>query len=125
MKPLYTFSGVVVSGQKRGKDLGFPTVNVLLTQDIPEGIYASLITVKDKTYHAATFIGSAKTFNETEVKAESYILDFSESIYGATVTVKLLKKIRSNQAFTSVDALIEQMDRDVMEIRGFFAKNTD
>lgn len=124
MKPLYTFSGVVITGQKRGKDLGFPTANVLLTQDIPEGIYASLITVDDKAYHAATFIGSAGTFNETDVKSESYILDFSESIYGATVTVKLLKKIRSNQAFTSVDALIEQMNKDVKEIRSLFAKNT-
>jgi riboflavin kinase/FMN adenylyltransferase len=120
MKPDYIFSGIVIAGKKRGAELGFPTANVMLAQDIPEGIYASLITIKNNSYQAATFIGSAKTFNETEVKAESYILDFSESIYGEKVTVKLFKKIRSNHAFSSVDELIEQMHKDVKEIRSFF-----
>ncbi len=121
MKPNFILSGIVITGQKRGAGLGFPTANIMLSQDVPEGIYASLITVKKHTYQAATFIGSAKTFNETDIKAESYILDFSENIYGENVTVTLYKKVRENQAFSSIDELIEQIHKDIKVIRHFFA----
>jgi riboflavin kinase/FMN adenylyltransferase len=120
MKPDFILSGTVISGQKRGATLGFPTANILLSQDVPEGIYASFFTVKNHTYQAATFIGSAKTFNEIEVKAESFILDFSDTIYGENVTISLFKKIRENQAFSSADELIEQMQKDIEIIRHFF-----
>jgi riboflavin kinase/FMN adenylyltransferase len=124
MKPLYSFSGTVITGQKRGAELGFPTANIKLPRAISEGIYAAKVTLDGQIYHSATFIGSAKTFKEEDVKAESYILDFSENIYNKEITVQLFKKIRDNQAFISVDDLIAQMHKDVQEIRRFFADTT-
>jgi riboflavin kinase/FMN adenylyltransferase len=120
MKPLFTLSGVVIQGQHRGKELGFPTANIPLNQPIPEGIYAAKLQVKGKTYLSATFIGSAKTFNETDVKAESYILDFFDDIYGEEVVVQLFHKTRGNKSFSSVDDLVSQMNEDIKDIRSFF-----
>lgn len=120
INPLYTLKGVVISGQQRGKKLGFPTANVSLNQTIPEGIYAATITIGRHTYQSATFIGSAKTFSEQDLKAESYILDFNEDIYGRDVVIRLYKKIRENQKFITVDALIKQMNDDVVKTKDYF-----
>ncbi len=122
MQALYFFTGRVIKGKGRGKRLNFPTANVLLTEKIPEGIYVSELTVNDDSFHAATFIGSAKTYNEKDYKAEVYILDFKGNIYGETVNVMLFKKLRENKKFSSEEALITQIDKDVKDTRDFFEK---
>lgn len=122
MKPLYQFAGIVRKGNQRGRALGFPTANTDLTLSIPSGIYASTIQLGEQKYHAITFIGEAKTFDETLFQAETYILDFSEEIYGETLVINLLKKIRDNEKFTTVEALKEQMARDEQETRAYFAQ---
>ena len=119
LKPLHTFWGKVISGAKRGKTLGFPTANVRLHKKIPEGIYAATVQVQQKTYYAATFIGSAKTFGEKDYKAESFILDFNEEIYGKWMTARLYKKIRTNKKFNSAEELRAQMKKDIKEIKFF------
>lgn len=121
MKTLYHFWGKVKKGSSRGKDLGFPTANVSLHKKIPEGIYAAKITIDNKNYTSATFIGSAIHFGEKDYKAESYILDFSKNIYGKWATITLCKKIRDNQKFTSEKELVKQMQKDVEEIRKYFS----
>ena len=82
MKSLYTFWGKVRRNKGRGKLLGYPTANIALHRRIPEGIYASVVTWKHANYRAATFIGQAKTFNESDYKAECYLLDFNQDLYG-------------------------------------------
>ncbi|MEK7089258.1 MAG: riboflavin kinase, partial [Patescibacteria group bacterium] len=59
-------------------------------------------------------------FNEREYKAESYILDFNQSIYGKWITVRLFKKLRGNKKFGSEQELIEQMKQDILTVRKFF-----
>ncbi|MCL5435065.1 MAG: riboflavin kinase [Patescibacteria group bacterium] len=120
MKPLFTFRGKVKKGKERGKVLGFPTANIALRKNIPEGIYASIVKIDNKEYFAATFIGSAKTFNETDYKAESYILDFDKNIYGKPITVTLFKFLRGNKKFNSEEKLISQMKQDILAVRKFF-----
>lgn len=120
MKPLFTLRGKVKKGKNRGKFLGFPTANINLHKKIPQGIYTSIVKIDNKKYFAATFIGSAKTFNENEYKAESYILDFNQSIYGKWITVTLLKKLRGNKKFDSEQKLIDQMKKDILATRNFF-----
>ena len=122
MKPLYVFRGKVREGKKRGKDLGFPTANVRLSQSIPSSIYVSLVKIRNQTYHALTFIGDAKTFGETLFQAETYILDFNKNLYGQWMSIKLLKKIRENQKFTSAQDLIKQMKEDEKKARVYFKK---
>lgn len=122
MDELFIISGIVVRGDGRGKPLGFPTANISLSQKIPEGIYASDVTVKDKIYHAASFVGSAQTFEKADIKLESYLFDFDEDIYGESITVRLYKKMRENKKFASVEELVTQMHKDVDEIKEFFEK---
>lgn len=121
MKPLFEVTGLVTHGQNRGKTLGYPTANIPLTFDIPEGIYAALTKVNGKDYQSATFVGSAKTFNETEKRIEAFLLDFEGDLYEQEITIQLFKKIRDNQAFSSADELVKQMDEDVKNVRNFFS----
>ncbi len=122
MKILYLLRGKVKEGKKRGKRLGFPTANITLHKKIPEGIYASKVTIDKQDYLAATFIGASKTFRETELKCESFILNFDNEIYGKWITVKLIKKVRRNKKFSSVKKLIDQMEVDISNILMFFSK---
>lgn len=121
MQELYKVSGRVIKGEKRGKELGFPTANIRLHKKIPEGIYAASVTINGRVYQAASFVGSAQTFMQTEVKVESYILDFQGDLYGKWITVRLYEKIRDNKKFSSVDALVKEMQKDVEKIKTFFA----
>ena len=120
MKSLYTFWGKVRRNKGRGKLLGYPTANIALHRRIPEGIYASVVTWKHANYRAATFIGQAKTFNESDYKAECYLLDFNQDLYGEWVSVRLYKKIRGNESFSTQEALIKQMEKDVAATKVFF-----
>ena len=120
IKAPYTFRGKVRGGAKRGRDLGFPTANLAVHRQIPEGVYVSTVTIEGKRYPAATFVGSAKTFGETAYKAESYILDFSRDIYGTWITVSLVKKIRGNKKFSGASALIAAINSDVAKVRKYF-----
>lgn len=120
MDVLHKIRGIVICGEKRGKKFGFPTANIRLHKNIPEGIYAASVKFNGKAYQSASFVGSAKTFLQTEKKVESYIFDFDQDIYGKWITVQLHKKIRGNEKFDSVDALIHQMHQDVKEIKKFF-----
>lgn len=124
MNPIHTLNGVVQHGNKRGKPLGFPTINFQTEQNITEGVYFSRTLFQNTWYNSLTFIGVAKTFDEKEYLAETYILDFEKDIYGETVTVQILKKLRGNIKFPSVLELIEQMKKDEEDAREFFLNNS-
>lgn len=117
---MYKFWGKVRKHNQRGKKLGFPTANVNLSKNIPEGIYISKTKIDNSTHPSLTFIGKVKTFNETKYHSETYILDFNKNIYGKRITVDLLKKIRENKKFNSVKDLISQMKKDEQKARKFF-----
>lgn len=121
MNELYKISGVIIKGEQRGELLGIPTANIRLHKKIPEGIYAAKVSVNGRLYSAASFVGSAKTFQNTDIKLESFIFDFTGNLYGKWITVRLYKKIRGNKKFDSVSELIEQMSEDVEEIKKYLA----
>lgn len=120
MKALYTLRGNVLHGKKRGAGLGFPTANIKLASAIPEGIYASKVIIDSTEYEAAAFIGAARTFGEFDSKAEIYVLDFNRDIYGKNISIKLYNKIRENRKFTSEKGLVNQMEKDVEEVKHYF-----
>jgi len=120
MKIQHLVWGKVNAGNKRGKLLGFPTVNIRLHKDIPDGVYLSEVRLNNSKYNALTFIGAAKTFGEKNKKVESYILDFNKNIYGRWITVSLLKKIRDNVRFNSEEELVAQMKRDLAVANNYF-----
>lgn len=120
MKALYTLWGKARKGKRRGKRLGFPTANIALHQQIPEGVYISQTKVKDVWHPSLTFIGAAKTFGEKKIQAETYILDFNELLYYQRITIKLLKKLRDNKKFNTARSLIKQMNNDEQQARKYF-----
>ena len=119
------FWGKVRKHNQRGKKLGFPTANINLTKNIPEGIYISRIKLNGSWHQALTFVGSAKTFHEKKILAETYILDFDRDIYGQWISINLLKKIRGNQKFESADKLIKQMKKDEQAARKYFSSRSN
>ena len=123
--PLFTLQTKVQKGHSRGKKLGFPTINSPIERSFPDGIYFSYATVAGKRYNALTFIGEAKTFNETEYLSETYLLDFAQDIYGQDVTVEVLKKLRDNQKFASEEELIKQMEDDRKQAEAFFKQKKE
>ena len=95
-------------------------MNFPINQTIPEGIYISLVEIRKKRYNGLTFIGAAKTFNETNYKAEVYVLDFNQDVYGEIVKVTLLKKLRDNQKFATELELVAQMEKDKEQAEEYF-----
>lgn len=110
------FSGIVKKHLGRGTSLGFPTANIDPPTGLEDGIYVGTANGKP----ALVFIGLAKTYNETERKAEIHILDFSGDLYGESLDVETIQKIRENKKFYSEQDLVEQIHEDVKVARQFF-----
>jgi riboflavin kinase / FMN adenylyltransferase len=113
----YSFSGTVVQGDSRGKELGFPTANLKIDDEdklLPAiGIYAVECIIEEKKYYGLLSIGTRPTFySQGSIIPEIYLFDFDQNIYDKTITVNLVEKIRDEQKFSSVDELIEQMNKD-------------
>lgn len=127
---LYSFVGEVVTGSKRGRDLGFPTANMKIIdkQDevklLPlEGIYAVKAHVGEEEYMGALHIGPRPTFGDSDKMLELYIIDFKGDIYNTKVKVELVEYLRGIVSFESTEDLIAQMDRDVKETRKILEEN--
>lgn len=112
----YTLTGTVVEGNKRGRTLGYPTANLKIAPSklIPScGIYFSLVMIESSSYYGLTSIGKRPTFETNgSIHIETYVYDFTGNLYGKTIKVSLLRRLRDEQKFESVEKLIEQMDRD-------------
>lgn len=120
----FSLRGPVVAGDKRGRELGFPTANIGVGLDhaLPDyGIYVTRAYVRESTYQACTSIGVRPTFEESaRPVVETYILDFDEDIYGQEIRIDLLHRVRGEEKFQSADDLIERMHRDISETREYF-----
>jgi riboflavin kinase/FMN adenylyltransferase len=114
--------GKVKAGNKRGKSLGFPTVNIPLHREIAEGVYLSQVCIDNNRFSSLTFVGAAKTFGERKKWVESYILNFNKNVYGKWITVRLFKKIRGNIKFKLEKDLVEQIKKDLIVAKQFFKK---
>lgn len=118
---LYTVTGAVIRGYQRGRQLGYPTANIAYEGRIPFGVYAAIVQIGKQTRIAATFVGKAETFDSRRIFIESYILDFSENLYGREITVYLVHKIRNSRKFKSAAALTSQIQKDIAKVRHFTA----
>ena len=116
--------GEVMAGDRRGRELGFPTANLALGEDcgLRHGIYAVRLTRADGTVHdgVASF-GRRPTFDNGPPLLEAHLFDFSGDLYGETVSVAFLGWIRPEEKFASVPALIEAMQRDSVLARAMLA----
>lgn len=122
----YCAGGVVERGDQRGRELGYPTINVatpvekLLPRD---GIYACLVDVGGATYGAATSLGTRPTFGSGPRRLECHLLDFSGDLYGMVVRVSFVQRLRDELAFAGPEALVSQIARDTDETRAAIGRH--
>lgn len=115
----YTLSGSVMHGDARGRELGFPTANILppLDKIIPgEGVYAVTVSVNDKQIRAVMNIGTRPTFNRP-YSLEVHLLDFSGDLYQQELAITFLTRIRNVQRFSSARELMARIEQDIAVAR--------
>jgi len=114
---LYCLEGKVVSGEKRGKDLGFPTANLASENELlpKDGVYAVLVdwSKSKKRCQGVTNIGKNPTFKGSLRTVETFILDFREEIYGDRLRISFVERLRDEITFSSAAQLIHQIEKDV------------
>lgn len=116
----YRLGGLVVSGDRRGRQLGYPTANLApdAGKIIPgHGIYAAIARCEGTVRPAAVSIGVRPQFAGEGELVEAYLLDFAGDLYGRRLKLDFLVKLRDEQRFESVAALVDQMGRDVAQVR--------
>jgi riboflavin kinase / FMN adenylyltransferase len=121
----FALRGEVVTGDRRGRQLGFPTANLVPDQALIQpghGIYAARASFDGDERCAAVNVGVRPTFKtDLVVLVEAYLLDWEGDLYGRTLTIELLRRLRGERRFESVDALVAQMHRDVEGARAVCA----
>ncbi len=115
----YAMIGVVVSGDRRGRTIGFPTANLALSEQLVpgDGVYAGQALVHGDRFMAAINIGNTPTFGGTERRIEAHLLDFDGELLGESVRLELTHRLRDQRAFDSPQGLVRQLQRDVEAVR--------
>lgn len=121
---VFRFSGVVVKGDQRGRELGFPTANIPVQSGyaVPaDGVYAGWVTRLDGNHPrwpAAISVGTNPTFDGVERRVEAYVLDRDDlELYGVEIAVDFYARLRGQVKYRGVEALVEQMQHDVEQVR--------
>lgn len=124
----FDYEGVVSRGDDRGARIGFPTANVVLDPTLAtprRGVYACRASTQGLVYAAAVNVGVNPTFEGSEEttlpRIEAHLLDYSGELYGHTLRIVFLRRLRDELRFESVGALVAQIKRDVEETRGLAA----
>jgi len=125
----YSFRGPVVHGLGRGHDLGFPTANIPApggSKLLPcQGIYAVRASMRTEIRDGLLHLGPRPTFAGSPPSIELFILDFDRDIYGETVRVEFLKRLRDVRPFATAESLVDQMKLDEEGAREYFARRRD
>jgi len=112
----YTVTGTVIHGNNLGRKLGFPTANLEIKQGntiLPLfGVYAVLVTLDGIIFSGMANIGIRPTFGGKTLTVEVHIFDLSKDLYGATVEVSFIDRIRDEKKFTDLELLINQLKDD-------------
>ena len=117
----YMLTGEVVSGKAIGRKYNYPTVNIDIKEDyklIPKsGVYIVDTTINDKHYYGIMNIGNRPTLDGKNKTIEVHLLDFDQNLYGEKIQVGLLKRLRDEQKFDSIELLFEQIQKDEIMAR--------
>jgi riboflavin kinase/FMN adenylyltransferase len=117
----FEIAGEVVKGASRGKRLGAPTANLRTANEIlPDGVFISETVWGGRVLASVTSIGTNPTFGRNPVSVETHLLDCRARLYGAGLTLRLLRKIRPTRKFSDTQALVERIRKDVETARAYF-----
>ncbi len=112
----YSLTGTVTKGQQLGRTIGYPTANIQIEEDyklVPQnGVYVAKCVLNQKMVYGMMNIGNRPTVNGITQTIEINLFDFNDDLYGQTITVSLLKRMRDEQKFESLEALKNQLALD-------------
>ncbi len=124
----FYLTGKVVTSDKRGRVLGFPTANLDIKpqQALPDnGIYATITRVDGKQFLSATNIGTRPTFGKGKRMVETHLLDYEGNLYGKEIRVEFVQKLRDEKRFASSEELKTQIEEDVRTVKALLAKDSE
>jgi riboflavin kinase/FMN adenylyltransferase len=116
----HRLEGVVIRGDQRGRELGFPTANLLLRQyaAVPaDGVYAAWLVRRGQSHPASVSIGTNPTFSGRERRVEAYVLDFDGDLYGERVALDFVEHLREMRRYDTIEPLIAQIEQDIADTR--------
>ena len=116
----FTISGVVVPGDARGRTIGFPTANITMPESLVRpagGVYAVICTIDGVSFPGVSNVGTRPTFGGGVETIEVHLFDVDMDLYGKDVRVAFVDRIRNEQRFASIDALVSQIKVDVEQAR--------
>jgi riboflavin kinase/FMN adenylyltransferase len=123
----FYLTGKVVTSDKRGRVLGFPTANldVKPQQALPDnGIYATITEIDGKQFPSATNIGTRPTFGEGAKMVETHLLNYIGNLYGKEIRVEFVQRLRDEKRFVSSEELKTQIEKDVRTVKALLAKDS-
>jgi riboflavin kinase / FMN adenylyltransferase len=121
----FRYRNLVTHGYERGRELGFPTINQYFDEGfiIPKnGVYASVAVINGCEFPAVTNIGLRPSFEDEDIKSETNIHGYSEDLYNKIVEIRLIKYLREEQKFASLNSLSEQIKADTEKSLEIFSK---
>jgi riboflavin kinase/FMN adenylyltransferase len=117
----HRLEGVVVRGDRRGQEIGFPTANLMSVPHaaVPaDGVYAAWLTRrKGEPMRAAVSIGTNPTFDGRERRVEAFVLDFEGDLYGERLALDFVRRLRETRRYDGVEPLVAQIEKDVADTR--------
>src|SRR5262245_24713581 len=119
----YSIDGTVVRGDHRGRTIGFPTANLCTENELlpPNGVYATTTTIAGTVRPSVTNVGVRPTVDDSgRTTVETHIFDFDRDLYGASIRVGFVQRLRDERAFESLDALRHQIESDCGRARVLF-----
>jgi riboflavin kinase/FMN adenylyltransferase len=124
----YELDGIVSKGEKVGHKIGYPTINLAPENDFQpaDGVYVTRIEIRSfgRRFDGVTNIGRRPTlYDDVRATIETFVLDFAANVYGEKVRLFFLERLREERKFPSVEALTEQIARDIEAARAYFEKN--
>jgi riboflavin kinase/FMN adenylyltransferase len=124
----YALDGIVARGEKVGHKIGYPTINLAPENDFQpaDGVYITRIEIRSfgRSFDGVTNIGRRPTlYDDMRATIETFVLDFSEDVYGTRVRLFFLERLREERKFPSVEALTDQIGRDIEAARSYFVRN--
>jgi riboflavin kinase/FMN adenylyltransferase len=121
----YYLDGTVMRGDQRGRTLGFPTANLCTENELmpPHGVYATTARVGEIVFASITNIGTRPTVDQSgRTVIETHVFDLDKDLYGSTVRVGFVQRLRDERAFESLDLLRAQIDADCRRARVLFGR---
>ena len=121
----YSIDGTVVAGDQRGRQIGFPTANMASENELipPNGVYAAIVRLDGVIYPAVTNVGVRPTFGDsTQTMIEAHLIDANRDLYGQTLRLGFIQRMRDERRFDGIDALKTQIAADVAKARTLFGQ---